>query len=476
MADACAETTTRTAGSEETRAPGPAPLGPDDRVPLFRGDLVVQKGASPGLFDVEDPVSGRRFTLYEFELTVGRMLDGRRTVAEVVANGVRLGIPVDVPGLNQFVRQMWNYGFLADGEPPPGAWPAGGGTWSERKVWDEETRALFQTGLRLMRLGRGGDARSYFEAILDGDPDNPEATEMLGLLDAGRAPTAAPLGGARPDAVAAARRRRRAVTLVTVALAAGAAGALTVSALRPAQTALAPEPTQLPAPAPAARPPASLPASHTGRVVQRVHPRLADVVAPGAGRVVFVAADGARVARGERIAALHVEVPAPPDPALERRIAELGRLAGQDAVYQDFLEKARRDRERARERREVREVAIVAPAAGRLARGPEAARSAAAGEAVGHVLDPARWWLTFSVDAAPPSDALCEVLGDLPAERAPCRVVARSAAGERVDLVAEVAARDAPWLAGAAAPVVRLTVPISAEEPIAQRRLAEAPR
>jgi hypothetical protein len=217
---------------DEVRAPGPAPLGLDDRVPLFRGDLMVRRGEDAGHFEVEDPLAGRCFTLYEFELTVGRMLDGRRTVADVIANGVRLGIPVDVAGLNQFVRQMWHYGFLADADPITAArLPAGRGTWPERRSWDGATRSLFQSGVRLMRLGCGEHARGLFEAVLDADPENPEAREMLALLDAGGTLVAAPLGGARPEER---RSRRRVLSAAAAVVLALAAGALVAGALRDA--------------------------------------------------------------------------------------------------------------------------------------------------------------------------------------------------------------------------------------------------
>ena len=74
-------------------SPEPMPMGPSDSVPIFRTDLKIDKGANAGLFEVTDPVSGRHFTLYEFELSIARMLDGRRHASDVIENGVRLGIP-----------------------------------------------------------------------------------------------------------------------------------------------------------------------------------------------------------------------------------------------------------------------------------------------------------------------------------------------------------------------------------------------
>lgn len=165
----------------ERKAPraqsAPAPLAAGDVVPLLRADLCVTRGASAGLYQVSRGPNGTRFTLYEFELSLARLLDGRRTAAQVVEHGVRLGIPVDLGGLHKFVRQLWHYGFLA---PLGTAAPAGEpGARPERSAWDDSTRALFETGRRLVQAGRWADAAAYFEAVLDAHPGDPEATEML---------------------------------------------------------------------------------------------------------------------------------------------------------------------------------------------------------------------------------------------------------------------------------------------------------
>src|SRR5215472_226929 len=151
----------------------------DETARLMRADLTVRRREASSLMDVTDPRSGKTFPLYDFELSLARMLDGRRLWREVVEAGQRLGIPVDLTSLVQFVSQLDNYGFLAPpGTPPPGP-GEGQSTWAPRRKWDEGLRALFQSGMRMHRQGRYAEAANYFEAMLQQDPQNPEASEML---------------------------------------------------------------------------------------------------------------------------------------------------------------------------------------------------------------------------------------------------------------------------------------------------------
>ncbi len=151
----------------------------DEIARLIRADLKVRRREASSLLDVTDPLSGKTFPLYDFELSLARMLDGRRLLREVVDAGQRLGIPVDLESLSQFVSQLDRYGFLA----PPGTPASGPGegqsTWAPRRKWDDGLRALFQSGLRMHRQGRYAEAANYFEAMLQQDPQNPEASEML---------------------------------------------------------------------------------------------------------------------------------------------------------------------------------------------------------------------------------------------------------------------------------------------------------
>ncbi len=150
----------------------------EEVVRLFRADLKINRRASSNLLDVTDPQTGKSFPLYDFEISLARMLDGRRAYSDVVDSGQRLGIPVNRESLLQFIRQLDRYGFLAPAETQSKE-RGEGDMWAPRQKWDEGLRALFQSGLRMHRQGRYAEAGNYFEAMLQQDPQNPEATEML---------------------------------------------------------------------------------------------------------------------------------------------------------------------------------------------------------------------------------------------------------------------------------------------------------
>jgi hypothetical protein len=151
---------------------------PEDAVRLFRRDLSIARRPSSSLFDVTDPVSGKTFPLYDFEASIARMLDGRRRYSEIVEAGQRLGIPINFASLVLFLRQLEVYGFLAaSGSHLEESRDAS--VWAPSRGWDEALRALFQSGLKMHRHGRYAEAANYFEAMLQQDPQNPEAAEML---------------------------------------------------------------------------------------------------------------------------------------------------------------------------------------------------------------------------------------------------------------------------------------------------------
>lgn len=428
----------------------PGPFRPDDVVPRFRADLRVARGSSAAFLDVSDPAAGRTFTLREFELSIARLLDGRRTVAEVIEGGARLGIPIDARSLRQFTRQMARYGFLA--APGEGGEAAReGGTWDAREPWDEETRALFQTGQRLLRLGRNAEAAAYLEAILDGHPAHPEAQALLALVSRGHslaigrtldgAGEAWPAPPARPRS----RRHPAVVGAAVVPLALLALAALALLAPRGPERA-----------APVASTPAAPWPARTLAVERRSHPLLAELVAPAAGELVWTQPADARVATGERLGEVRVAgAETAEEAALARRVRELERLAARDAVHADLVERARRELREAEARRPHRAIPVVAPAAGLLARAPGATARAAAGAHLARILDPAVWDLAAADVVELPADG-CEVVGDTAAERAPCRVLRRGGAGRGIEVVAEVAAADAPWVARAGTLWLRL--------------------
>jgi hypothetical protein len=213
-------------GRTDAASPGLAPpLSLQDTVPNLREDLVVARGASPGQFEVRDPKGSGALVLHDVQLQVGRMLDGRRRVADVVANAHMLGIPVDVEGLSTFVRSLEQQRFLS----PPGSTAGGPSrTRPPRKVWHPRTREQFQSAMRLVREGRPHEAVPIFGRLASDDPDNVEAREMLALIAVGHALAARPIGELlserrREGPTAARRGRVWAVVAVVLALALGGA-------------------------------------------------------------------------------------------------------------------------------------------------------------------------------------------------------------------------------------------------------------
>src|SRR5262249_37521737 len=160
------------------QTPAAPKASPDETVRLFRRDLKVSRRPGSSLFEVTDPVSGKAFQLYDFEVSIARMLDGRRHYSEILEAGQRLGIPVNFESLMQFVRQLEVYGFRAP-KGAQGVESREASEWAPSRQWDEALRALFQSGLRMHRHGRYPEAANYFEAMLEQDPQNPEALEML---------------------------------------------------------------------------------------------------------------------------------------------------------------------------------------------------------------------------------------------------------------------------------------------------------
>jgi biotin carboxyl carrier protein len=404
-------------------SPEPKPLAAADSVPVFRTDLKIDKGANAGLFEVTDPVSGRHFTLYEFELSIARMLDGRRHASDVIENGVRLGIPIDLDGLYKFVRQLWRYGFLAPPgvEPVPAEGEAEGG-WPDREKWDEATRTLFQTGLRMLRQGRPQDAQSYFQAVLDGAPDHDEAREYLAAIERGDNLAAAPIG-ARATGVLqlpAKGHPKRLIAGLAVIAAAAAAAALFLLLRRHEPPRPPPPP---PAPPPVAKPAAPANPWRTAAVQQREHPSLGEITAAGDGSVAWRKKSGDRVKEGERLGLLRRTKGAKPVP-------------------------------------------LVANESGTLALKAVDGARVAAGSLLAAIVDDRVWIVDAFVDGEPPkADALCELRGDAVAERVGCALDSSRPREGGSQLMLTVKAAEAPWLGASKSLRVRIAPAGTPPEP-----------
>lgn len=163
--------------------PGPELEQSSDVVPSLRPDLKIQKSEkSPGLLEVTDPVRGQTFSLYDFEVSIARMLNGRRTAAQIIDAAAKIGIPVSLESLGKFLKQLRAYHFVL--EIPIEPVRVEGGTWSPRSQWKPEVRELFQSALRKFRAGKAEDAIDYIVALLQIDPDNGEARELQQRINA----------------------------------------------------------------------------------------------------------------------------------------------------------------------------------------------------------------------------------------------------------------------------------------------------
>ncbi len=152
---------------------GPGVEEPGDIVPVLRGDLIITRSAqSKGTLEVKDPITERSFTLYDFEVSIARMLDGKRSAQEVLDAANRLGIPVTLPTLKTFLQQLKAYQFI------DASVTGGDSTWPRRKQWSVGVRELYQSALRLMRAGKFDEARGYVDAMVEADPGNEEAAAL----------------------------------------------------------------------------------------------------------------------------------------------------------------------------------------------------------------------------------------------------------------------------------------------------------
>jgi len=160
-------------------------LSPQDVVPRLRTDLNVTApptGAGAEVIQVGPIGSTDRFELHGFEFQIALMLDGRRTVADLVRACDRLGLPVEIEALEGFFEQLKGYGLLAKGKAPAQE--------RTRRDWSPVVRALFRDALNEVRKGEPAEARADLEQLLKVAPQTREAIALRAWLDAN--PTGAP--------------------------------------------------------------------------------------------------------------------------------------------------------------------------------------------------------------------------------------------------------------------------------------------
>lgn len=119
-------------------------------------------------------VAGRAqgFLLYDLELALAKLLDGRRSMKEVLEQANRLGIPATPQSLQRFLRQLWQYGFLDAQEPTPAA----------RTLSSPETFSGRAVVMRLWSEEKQEEALSYLEMLLGRFPEDESLMQLQALL------------------------------------------------------------------------------------------------------------------------------------------------------------------------------------------------------------------------------------------------------------------------------------------------------
>lgn len=145
----------------------------EDKVPRLRGDLVVEKvKRSRVLHHVKDPKTGRVFSFTDTEVSIARMLDGKRLVKDVLENADKLGIEVSIDSLQHFIKQLKSFRFIdADLDDGKTAWP-------KRVPWTEEERHLYQATMKKLREGQFAEALSFAQSLESVDPKKAEVQAL----------------------------------------------------------------------------------------------------------------------------------------------------------------------------------------------------------------------------------------------------------------------------------------------------------
>jgi multidrug resistance efflux pump len=158
-------------------------LAPTDVVPSLRADLTISdpvQGAGEEMVNISDPTNGKELSVRGFELSIARMLNGRRTAQGVIDSASQIGLPISIEGLTGFVRKLKGLGFLAEAGAPE---PALTTTWSARREWPEVVRKRFQQVLREARSNQLMSAKEHAEQLLRDVPDMQDVADLLKWIE-----------------------------------------------------------------------------------------------------------------------------------------------------------------------------------------------------------------------------------------------------------------------------------------------------
>lgn len=161
-----------------------AHISPDDVVPALRANLAFSRsphGLGTGLLSVKNVDSGEEFMFRGFEYSLARMMDGRRTAAEVVDAAGQVGLPVTLDDLEGFVNKLKDRHLVQ--QPTEAAEDAYLSPFEARRDWDEKTRQLFRIALREGRAGNLNRALVSLDCLLHEQPHTLEAIHLREKLE-----------------------------------------------------------------------------------------------------------------------------------------------------------------------------------------------------------------------------------------------------------------------------------------------------
>jgi tetratricopeptide (TPR) repeat protein len=118
--------------------------------------------------------------LFDSELSVARMLDGRRTLRALIAAAQAVGVRVTLETLREFVSQLKTWRFV------DAAVSDASTTWTRRRPWSADVRRRFRQALQSFRSGNVEEALEPLERIIEVDPGNEEALFLRARLRAER--------------------------------------------------------------------------------------------------------------------------------------------------------------------------------------------------------------------------------------------------------------------------------------------------
>ena len=155
-----------------------------DPVPALRRDLDLSRlptGVGEALLPPSSGGGQAPTLIHGYELSIARMLDGHRTVEDVLTNCERIGLPMDLKALEGLLERLERAGLLADAQHP--GVDAHDPAAPRRRAWTPEVRDLFREALRSTREGDLQGARDAVEALLQQAPGTDEAMQLRAWVE-----------------------------------------------------------------------------------------------------------------------------------------------------------------------------------------------------------------------------------------------------------------------------------------------------